>query len=316
MDDRWERETLREVLLEHVNEQRRARRWRLGMRLGVLALVILAAFAIPRCQMADSTEETGPHTAQVWLEGPIMADTQASADQVISGLRRAFEAHNVQGVVLRINSPGGSPVHSRQIHEEIRALREAHPDVPLHAVIEDIGASGAYYVASAAETIHVDRASLLGSIGVVMGSFGVEEAMEKLGIERRIYTAGENKAFMDPFAPEKASHVEHLQNMLDQIHEQFIEAVLDGRGDRLASNDPTHELFSGLVWTGEESIELGLADEIGSIRSVARDVFEAEDVVDYTAKRSLLARLADRLGASAGRAIHASLRQLETPTPQ
>lgn len=313
MEERWERETLQNILMEHLREQRRARRWRIGSRIVMIALVVLLIVSIQTCQMTDPRDEIGPHTGQVRIEGPIMSDAPAQAEQVIEGLQRAFEADDVQGVVLRINSPGGSPVHSGQIYREIRKLREDHPDIPVYAAIEDMGASGAYYIAAAADAIYVDEASLLGSIGVVMGTFGVQDLMERLGIERRIYTAGENKAFMDPFAPEREEHVEHVRRMLGQIHEQFIDAVISGRGDRLVSDDPSHELFSGLIWTGQEGIELGLADDFGSVRSVARDVIEAEEVVDYTAERGLLALLSDRLGASAGRAIRSGLEELEQP---
>ncbi len=305
-NERWERETLREVLLEHIREQRRARRWKLGTRLALVAAVVFLAVSLPTCRFGHTVDEIGPHTAQVRLEGPIMADSSAGSDIVIQGLNAAFRAPDAEAIVLRINSPGGSPVHSSQIHHEIKRLRKEHPETALYAVIEDIGASGAYYVAAAADEIYVDRASLVGSIGVIMGGFGLQDAMERLGIERRVYTAGDNKAFLDPFSPENPRHVDHLRAMLDEIHEQFIEAVLEGRGERL-DETRTDELFSGLVWTGEQGVTLGLVDGIGDIRTVARDVVGAEEIVDYTAERDFLSVLADRLGAAAGRAVHSAL---------
>ncbi len=305
--DSEEREALLELLKENVREQRRARRWRLFTRGAVIAVVVLAVFYAGTLDLGVE-EEIGPHTAEVRIDGPIMADTAASSEQVIKGLERAFDAEGAEGVVLRINSPGGSPVHARQIYEEVMRLRGEHEDTPVHAVIEDMGTSGAYYVAAAADRIHVSEASVVGSIGVIMGSFGADEALERLGIERRVYSAGEDKAFLDPFAPEDPEHVEHLQGLLDDIHEQFISAVREGRGDRL--NEATIEeerLFSGLIWTGRQSLELGLADEIGSVRSVARDVIGEDEVVDYTARRDVLARLADRLGASFGQGVEEAL---------
>ncbi len=300
-DPHWEREAIREVLLEHIREQRRARRWRLGIRLALLGLVVFAV--IVPMWLGPSVDEVGPHTAQVRLEGPIMADSPAGSDTVIQGLQAAFQAPQAEAVVLRINSPGGSPVHSRQIYEEIRRLRLEHPQTPLYAVIDDIGASGAYYAAAAADAIYVDRASLVGSIGVIMGGFGLQEAMERLGIERRVYTAGDHKAFLDPFAPENPGHIDHIRTMLDEIHEQFIEAVREGRGDRLDERR-ADELFSGLIWTGEQGVALGLVDGIGDIRMVAREVVGAEEIIDYTADRGLLALLADRFGAAAARALY------------
>ncbi len=306
-----DREALLELLRENVREQRRARRWRLITRGVFLAVVVLIAISIGRFEFA-AEEEVGPHTAEVRIDGPIMADSAASAEQVIRGLERAFEADDVAGVVLRINSPGGSAVHARQINEALRNLRDDHEDIPVHAVIEDVGASGAYYVAAAADQIHVNESSIVGSIGVIMGSFGIEEAMERLGIERRLYTAGADKAFLDPFGPENPEHVEHLQTMLDDIHEQFIDAVRSGRGERIEeAGMDEDELFSGLVWTGRQSLETGLTDEIGSVRSVARDVIGEEEIVDYTARRDLLSQLAERFGTALGVGAYETLQRLE-----
>ncbi len=306
-----EREALLELLKENIREQRRARRWRLITRGAVLAIVVLVAISLGRFDFA-AEEEVGPHTAEVRIDGPIMSDSAASAEQVIRGLERAFEADDVAGVVLRINSPGGSAVHSRQIFQEIQRLRDEHDEIPVHAVIEDVGTSGAYYVAAAADQIHVNESSIVGSIGVIMGSFGIGEALEKLGIERRIYTAGEDKAFLDPFAPEKEEHVEHVRTMLDDIHGQFIAAVRAGRGEQIDDAGADEDrLFSGLIWTGQQSLEKGLADEIGSVRSVARDVIGEEELIDYTARRDFLSQLAERFGTAVGQGAYQALQSLE-----
>jgi protease-4 len=216
---------------------------------------------------------------------------------VIKGLNRAFKDSNTAGVVLRINSPGGSPVQAGYVNDEIRRLRAQHPDIPVYAVVQDLCASGGYYVAVAAEKIYVDKASLVGSIGVIMGGFGFVGAIDKLGIERRAYAAGENKDFLDPFVPENPQQRAHVQKMLGEIHEQFIKVVRDGRGKRLKE---TPEIFSGLIWTGEKSIELGLADALGSAEYVAREVIKAEKIVDYTVEENYFDRLSKRLGTSFG----------------
>ncbi len=294
----WERATLERIALQALDEQRRARHWTTLIRLlwlTLLFLVVAGAFG----WIGGAGKEplrTGKHTALVELKGVIGMESRASADKLIAGLNAAFKDKHTQGVVLRINSPGGSPVQSGAINDEIRRLRAKHPDIPLHAVVEDLCASGGYYVAVAAERIYVDKASLVGSIGVIMGGFGFTGAMEKLGIERRAYTAGDNKDFLDPFAPENPAHKEHVNRMIGEIHEQFIKVVRDGRGKRLKD---TPEIFSGLVWTGQRAVELGLVDGYGSVESVARDVFKAEDVVDFTPDENYFERLSKRLGAAA-----------------
>jgi protease-4 len=294
----WERATLERIALQALDEQRRARHWSTLIRLlwlTLLFLVVAGAFG----WIGGAGKEplrTGKHTALVELKGVIGMESRASADKLIAGLNAAFKDKHTQGVVLRINSPGGSPVQSGAINDEIRRLRAKHPDIPLHAVVEDLCASGGYYVAVAAERIYVDKASLVGSIGVIMGGFGFTGAMEKLGIERRAYTAGDNKDFLDPFAPENPAHKEHVNRMLGEIHEQFIKVVRDGRGKRLKD---TPEIFSGLVWTGQRAVELGLADGYGSVESVARDVFKTEEVVDFTPDENYFERLSKRLGAAA-----------------
>jgi protease-4 len=245
-------------------------------------------------------KSTGKHTAMVELRGVIASEGQASADNVTSGLQAAFKDSNTVGVVLRINSPGGSPVQAGYINDEIKRLRGLYPNIPLYAVVEDICASGGYYVAVAADKIYVDKASIVGSIGVVMDGFGFTGTMEKLGVERRAIAAGENKKFLDPFSPVNPAHKAFAEKMLAEIHEQFITVVRQGRGKRLKE---TPELFSGLVWVGPKSIELGLADALGSVDSVARDVIKAEDVVDFTPHENIAERVARKFGAAMAEAL-------------
>jgi protease IV len=237
------------------------------------------------------------HTALVEVRGMIADNEAASADNIVSSLRAAFEDPKTKGVVLRINSPGGSPVQSGYIYDEIRRLRGEHPDTKVYAVITDLGASGAYYIASAADEIYADKASLVGSIGVTAASFGFVDLMGKLGVERRVYTSGEHKAFLDPFQPQKDDETRFWQGVLDTTHRQFIESVKNGRGDRLKV-DGHPELFSGLVWSGEQALELGLVDKLGSTSYVAREVIGAKEIVDYTKQDTPFDRFAKRLGAS------------------
>jgi protease-4 len=228
------------------------------------------------------------------MTGVISNKGDASAEHVTSGLQAAFDDKNTAGVVLLINSPGGSPVQAGIINDEIRRLRAKHPDIPIHAVVEDVCASGGYYVAVATDKIYVDKASIIGSIGVLMDGFGFTGTMEKLGVERRLLTAGENKGFLDPFSPQNAQHKAHAQQMLGEIHQQFIQVVREGRGKRLKE---TSDMFSGLMWSGAKGIEMGLADELGSVESVARDVFKAEDIRDFTVKPNFAEKLAKQFGA-------------------
>lgn len=298
-EERWAHETLREVALEGIRERRRARRWTIFLRLTLLVLlgaVLVSALGRP-LGFGSGGGETGPHTAVVQVNGPIMANSPASAARIIEGLERAFAADNAEGVMLQINSPGGSPVASSRIYQAINRLAAAHPDKPVHAVAGDVMASGAYYIAAAASDIHVNGASIIGSIGVINRGFGFSEAIDRLGIERRVYTAGDEKAGLDPFMPPEASQIDEMQQMLDNIHEQFIEAVREGRGERL-SGDP-EVLFSGRVWTGREGIDQGLVDAIGSPESVARSVIGAPRRVDYTPRRPLLDRALEQVGSAA-----------------
>jgi protease-4 len=293
----WEREVLEKLALSAIQEQRRTRHWSILFKtLGFLYLFILLFLASG--WFGSDGVSIKEHTALVDLQGVIAAD-QASADSVISSLQGAFEDKKTKGVVLRINSPGGSPVQAGQIYDEIRRLRALHPKTPLYAVVDDICASGGYYVAAGADRIYVDKASIVGSIGVLMDGFGFTQTMQKLGIERRLLTAGENKGFLDPFSPADPRQEAYAKQMLEEIHGQFIGIVREGRGKRLKE---TPEMFSGLVWSGEKSIQLGLADGLGNVESVARDVIKAEDIVDFTQHEGLAERLADRLGATMAKA--------------
>jgi protease-4 len=294
----WERSVIEKLATEALKEQRRSRRWGIFFKLlgfGYLTFILLVA--LDWRPGADSLDK---HTALVDIEGVIEAKGNASADNITGALQNAFKDKNTQGVVLRINSPGGSPVQAGIIYDEIRRLRAKHPDIPMYAVVEDVCASGGYYIAAATDKIFVDKASIVGSIGVRMDQFGFVDAIDKLGVERRSITSGENKAFLDPFLPMEAGQVTHARDMLGQIHRQFIDVVKKGRGNRLKESP---DLFSGLFWTGEKSIELGLADGYGSLDTVARDVVKAETVVDYTQKQNFAERLAQRFGAAAVRAM-------------
>ena len=303
-NDDWQRELVNRLAFASLNEQRRARRWNVFFKI-LLALYLGAILLLYWPGEWPETAGTGEkHTALVEMKGIISDETEASADNIITGLRDAFEDDNTAGVILRINSPGGSPVQAGYIYDEIKRLREEHPDTPLYAVVTDMCASGGYYVASAADEIYVDKASIVGSIGVRMDSFGFVGTMDKLGIERRLYTAGESKAFLDPFLPSKAADVAHIETLLVDIHEQFIEAVRDGRGDRLTESE---DIFTGLIWTGEESVEMGLVDGLGSSSYVAREIIEAEDIVEFTAEPDLLERLADRLGIAVAQTLGKTL---------
>ncbi|MBI5920142.1 MAG: S49 family peptidase [Betaproteobacteria bacterium] len=294
-DPNWERNILEKIALEGLVEQRRARRW--GIFFKLLGFAYLTLLLVMVLDWGGSTDKLGDgvkHTALVQLTGVIQAKGDASAERITAALQSAFEDKGTQGVILRINSPGGSPVQSGMINDEIVRLRAKFPNIPFYVVVEDICASGGYYVAVAADKIFVDKASIVGSIGVLMDGFGFTGTMEKLGVERRLLTAGQNKGFLDPFSPQDANHKEHAQQMLGEIHKQFVEVVRKGRGKRLKE---TPEMFSGLMWTGAKSIELGLADAYGSIDSVARDVIKAEDVRDYTVKQNLAEKLARQFGA-------------------
>ena len=296
----WEQQVLEKLALSSLQEQRRARHWGIFFKsltfLYLFIILFIGLGWVGNKEMATS----GKHTALVELRGVISADSASSADNVNAGLQDAFKDKNTVGVILRINSPGGSPVQAGYINDEIRRLRAQYPEIPLYAVVADICASGGYYVAAAADKIYVDKASIVGSIGVLMDGFGFTGTMEKLGVERRLITAGANKGFLDPFSPVNPQQQEYAKKMLGDIHQQFIQVVKQGRGKRL-KEDP--EVFSGIVWSGEKSIELGLADAIGSADYVAREVIKAERIVDYTAKEGLAERFAKRFGAATASAL-------------
>ena len=280
---------------ELLNERRTDRRWRVFFRLSWL-LLVLALLWLVLASRNHHSRPTGPHTALVELRGEISADSEASAEQMMAGLRNAFEDKSATAVVLRINSPGGSPVQSGLINDEIHRLKALHKK-KLYAVVEEVCASGAYYVAVAADEIFVDKASIVGSIGVLMDGFGFTGLMNKLGIERRLLTAGENKGMLDPFTAQNPRQRAYAQAMIDQVHQQFIKVVREGRGARLKE---TPDTFSGLFWNGEEAVRIGLADKIGSLDLVAREVIKAEEVVDYTPRENVAEKLAKRFGASIG----------------
>ncbi len=283
--------------------QRSERRWRLFFRFTWL-LLMLVLLVLLFGQSAGPSAPSTPHTAMVEVRGEIAIDSEASADRLIAGLRDAFADSGAQAVVLRINSPGGSPVQAGIVHDEILRLKALHKK-KVYAVVEEMGASGAYYIAVAADQIYVDKASLVGSIGVLMDGFGFTGLMDKIGVERRLITAGSNKGMLDPFTPLDPKQRELAQAMLTQIHQQFIKVVQQGRGERLKGGDDT---FSGLVWNGEEAVKLGLADALGSLDHVAREVIKAEDIIDYTPRDNVAERLAKRFGAEVGAGAVRALR--------
>lgn len=307
----WERGVLEKLAFESLAEQRRNRRWKVILSLGWLSFMFLLLFVA--MGWAGGKHEAGTlekHTSLIELKGVIAADSKASADKIIGALQQAYKDKNTQGVVLRINSPGGSPVQAGYINDEIRRLRAKHKDIPFYVVVQDVCASGGYYVAAAADKIFVDKASIVGSIGVLMDGFGFTGVMDKLGVERRLITAGQNKGFLDPFSPANPEQQKLAGEMVAEIHQQFIKVVKEGRGKRLKE---TPDTFSGLVWSGEKSVELGLADGLGSLDYVAREVIKAEQVVDYTPDDTFSEQLARKLGASAAETIWSKLLTVGAP---
>lgn len=297
----WERGLLEKLALEQFREQRISRRWNVGFKLFFAVYLVGVLIVAMGDGIGDGMRgSSGRHTALVEIEGVIGAGMDVDADRVVTGLRAAFEEEDVVGVILRINSPGGSPVQAGYINDEITRLRKKYPQRPVYAVIGDIGASGGYYIAVAADTIYVNKASIVGSIGVLMAGFGYVDTIKKVGVERRLLTAGENKGFMDPFSPLTPDDKEHAQKMLEEIHKQFIEVVQKGRGEKLVHDQ---DLFSGLFWTGEQAIKLGLVDALGSASYVAREVIGAEDIVDYTQKQDFFERITKGFGVALVRAF-------------
>ena len=300
-NNNWERGVLEKLAMSAIQEQRRARHWGIFFKVLTFGYLFFILFLVMGWAGGKVDGKlSGKHTALIELNGVISADSNASADNLISSLQEAFKDKNTAAVVLRCNSPGGSPVQAGLVNDEIRRQRALYPAIHLYVVVEDMCASGGYYIAAAADKIYVNKASIVGSIGVLMDGFGFTGTMQKLGVERRLMTAGENKGFMDPFSPRNPKHEEFTRKMLEDIHTQFIDVVKQGRGKRLKE---TPEMFSGLFWTGDKAIQMGLADDIGSVDSVARDVIKVENVVDFTTHEGIADRLAKKFGAGVASAF-------------
>lgn len=307
-DAGWEKAILEKLAFAAIEEQKKTRRWSVFFKLLTFAYLAvgLGMFVYPRFDAKISTQTE--HAAVIDVQGMIVEGDSANADSIINGLRDAIKDTNTKGIILNINSPGGSAVQSAYVYDEIRRQKAEHPDMPIYAVVGDMCASGGYYIASAADKIFVNQASLIGSIGVLMNGFGFSNVLEKLGVERRLLTAGEHKAMLDPFSPVNQQEAKHMQGLLDQVHQQFITAVKQGRGDRLKQ---TTDMFSGLVWTGEEGVKLGLADGFGSVDTVARDILGTEEKVNFTPQERLLDRLAGKFGATFAHAIGLSVKSIQ-----
>ena len=297
-DAYWERSVIEKLAFAAITEQRRARRWGIFFK-SLLFVYLLAVLGMAMDPFGKSSLKTGTmHTAVVDVRGVISETTTTNASMIIEGLKSAFDDKNTKGIILQMNTPGGSPVQSDYVYHEIRRMKKERPDLPIYAVVSDVCASGGYYIASATDKIFVNESSLIGSIGVIMNGFGFVNAMEKLGVERRLMIAGDHKALLDPFSAVSSEEKNHVQGLLTRVHEQFINAVRAGRGDRL-KNDA--DIFSGLIWTGADSIELGLADSVGDTRSVAKDIIGAEELVNFTPRERLFDRLAGQVGVVMGR---------------
>jgi len=299
-DVKWQRNMIERLAFGALQEQRRTRRWGIFFK----ALFFLYFVAIFISYLPSDLAEKGitgkDHTALIEIQGVIADDSEANANDIISGLRDAFENKGTKGIIMRVNSPGGSPVQSGYVYDEIVKLREKYPNIHLYAVVTDLCASGCYYIASAADEIYADKASIVGSIGVLMNGFGFVDTMKKLGVERRLFTAGENKGFMDPFSPVKENEKAHLEGLLETIHQQFINAVKKGRKDKLV-DDP--KMFSGLMWTGEQAVKLGLVDGLASTSSVAKDIIGVDKIVDFTYREPYFEKFAKRFGASMAKSL-------------
>ncbi len=299
-NSQYEKQLLEKIVLASLKELKAKRRWGIFFKLAGLVYLVVVLVLVVDWGASEKLVDGSRYTALINIRGTIEANGEASADKITAALQSAFEAKGTAGVILRINSPGGSPVQAGIVYDEIRRLRAKYPDIALYAVVEDMCASGGYYIASAADKIFVDKASIVGSIGVLMDGFGFTEAMNKLGVERRLLTAGENKGFLDPFSPQDMVQKQHAQTLLKEIHDQFIDVVRKGRGSRLKE---TPEMFSGLMWTGAESIKMGLADGFGTVDTVARNVIKAENILDYSVKENIAERFAKRLGADVGQSM-------------
>ena len=290
----WERELVNKLATAALKEQRRARLW--GIFFKLLTFAYITVFLLMAIDWkGGDVGSSKKHTAMVEVSGLIAPGTDASAEKITTALQAAFKDKNTQGVIVRINSPGGSPVQAQTIYDEMKRLRQKYPEIPLYAVVEDVCASGGYFVAVGADRIYVGKASIVGSIGVLMNGFGFTGLMDKLGIERRLITAGENKGMLDPFSPLDDKDKAHIKTLMGDIHQQFIGVVREGRGKRLKEGP---EIFSGLIWTGQKSVDLGLADGFGSLEYVAREVIKAEEIRDFTISEGVAEKLARRFGAS------------------
>lgn len=297
-DSSWQQQTIEKLVLSGLKEQKTARRWSIFFKIltfAYLGLLLMMAFG-----WFGGKSGSAPHTALIEVNGVIEAGGEVNADSFISSLRDAYDATGTKGIILRFNTPGGSPVQAGIINDEIKRQKALHPKIPVYGVVEDICASGGYYIAVATDKIYVDKGSIVGSIGVLMDGYGFTEVMKKVGVERRLMTAGENKGMLDPFSPVNPKHEALAQAMLNEVHEQFKNVVREGRGSRLKE---TPETFSGLFWSGEQSIKLGLADGLGSADYVAREVIKQEDIIDYTYQETVVDRFAKRLGASMAKSI-------------
>ena len=291
----FEQALVNKIATEAITEQRRARRWSVFFKLFIVGYISIFTVSYLVGGWDGVSMGGEKHTALIDISGVISADSQANADFIVSGLRAAFEDKNTAGIILRINSPGGSPVQAGYVNNEIYRLRAEYPDIPFYSVITDVCASGGYYIAAAADKIYADKASVVGSIGVIMSGFGFVDTIEKLGVERRLLHAGENKGFLDPFSPLKPEEVDHVETLLADIHQQFVDVVKKGRGEKLVNDE---KIFSGLIWTGEQSVELGLVDALGSPGYVAREVIGAEEIVDFTKRETVLDQFASQIGAT------------------
>jgi len=297
--DEWQRDIINRLAFASLNEQRRSRRWSIFFRSLLFMYLFALLFYFPS-NWEENAITTGKHTALIDLDGEIAANSQANADTLIQGLRDAFKSKNTVAVILRANSPGGSPVQAGYVYDEIKRLRKKYPNKKLYAVVTDMCASGCYYIASAADEIYADKASIVGSIGVLMNGFGFVDAMKKVGVERRLFTAGKHKGILDPFSPLKKDEVAHVKGLLESVHQQFINKVKEGRGKRLSKNP---DLFTGLFWNGEEAVKLGLVDGLGSSSYVARKIIGVDKIVDYTPRQNYLDRFAERIGAAAANVV-------------
>lgn len=294
--EEWQAEVISKLAFAAVDEQRRTRKWNIFFKaLFLLYFIVVLIAALSSSDSKTAMGKAVEHTALVEVQGVIADGADASADNIIQGLRNAFKEKKAKAVILRINSPGGSPVQAGYVYDEIKRLRKLNKDKKVYAVVSDMCASGGYYIAVAADEIYADKASIVGSIGVLMNGFGFTKAMKTLGVERRLYTAGTSKGFLDPFSEVKKSDKQHIESLLGTIHKQFIDTVKEGRGKRLIEDE---KIFSGLVWTGEESVALGLTDGLGNSSFVAREIIEAETIIDYTPRPNYLDRFADRLGVA------------------